>query len=82
VDPPGVEKNQTSEEPVETVGSEGVGPDAESILLDYKAEDRAGAYEIAEFKLWHGNTGRRPRGVFVLVPGYNGDGRGMANDPG
>lgn len=38
-------------------------------------------YDKAEFKLWYPNGAALLRAVVVLVPGSNGDGRPMADDP-
>lgn len=65
-------------DPIQTEAS----PEKESMLLEYKAEDRPGSYNIAEFRMWHPDINTRSRAVLVLVPGANGDGRGMAGDRG
>ncbi|MEM6884507.1 MAG: hypothetical protein AAF571_05695 [Verrucomicrobiota bacterium] len=52
----------------------------QSMELEVVAEERPGSYNIAEFRLWHPNINRKPSAVLVLVPGANGDGRGMARD--
>lgn len=51
------------------------------VKLDVTAKKRPGAYETANFRLWHPNPKTPTRAMLVLVPGANGDGRGMANDP-
>ena len=38
-------------------------------------------YDKAEFRLWYPNGGGPVQAVLVLVPGSNGDGRPMAEDP-
>jgi len=54
-------------------------------VWEYSSESRGGKrYDKAEFRLWlPANHDQKPiRGVLVLVPGFNGDGRGQATDPG
>ena len=38
-------------------------------------------FSVAEFRLWHADDAQTLRGVVVLVPGSNGDGRGQVEDP-
>src|SRR6185503_17554460 len=38
-------------------------------------------YDKAEFRLWHSGVPGPIRGVVVLTPGSNGDGRGDVDDP-
>ncbi len=38
-------------------------------------------YDVAEFRLWHPDDAGTLRGVALLVPGSNGDGRPMADEP-
>lgn len=38
-------------------------------------------YQKAEFRLWYPSNVKRIRGVVVLMPGSNGDGRNMADEP-
>lgn len=54
-------------------------------VWDYTANTReAERFEKADFRLWlpADHADRPVRGVLVLVPGFNGDGRGQATDPG
>jgi poly(3-hydroxybutyrate) depolymerase len=37
-------------------------------------------YQVAEFRFWAPKDAGALRGIAVLVPGSNGDGRGMAED--
>jgi dienelactone hydrolase len=39
-------------------------------------------YDKAEFRLWYADDAGPLQGVVILVPGSNGDGRAMAEDPG
>ena len=48
--------------------------------LDYAAPPGAN-YDVAEFRLWYPDDIERLRGVVMLVPGSNGDGRSMTEDP-
>jgi hypothetical protein len=50
----------------------------EPATLDVTAQNRPGSYETAQFRLWHPDPGIKTRGVLVLVPGSDADGRGMA----
>lgn len=62
-----------------------ISPSLRAEVWDYQAEGRqAERYTKAEFRLWlpEGHTERTIRGVLVLVPGFNGDGRSQATDPG
>lgn len=50
-----------------------------SLAFDYECKPRAN-FSKAAFKFWAPASGQPIRGVIVLVPGLNGDGRGMLND--
>ena len=53
-----------------------------SIIADtYDTTLEPGAvYNMAAFKLWHNPEVQRIRGILMLNPGSNGDGRGMVDD--
>jgi hypothetical protein len=51
---------------------------AKSVVMDYTAPKRPGAYTVARFRLWHPNPSVQTRGFLVLTPGANGDGRSLA----
>ncbi len=58
---------------------------AHAEVWDYVATGRdAERFDKAEFRLWlpDDHADRPVRGVLVLVPGFNGDGRGQATDRG
>lgn len=45
------------------------------------AEPSGANYDVAEFRLWYPDAADTLRGVVLLIPGSNGDGRPMAEDP-
>ena len=51
-----------------------------STFLEYTAPPGAN-YDVAEFRLWYPADVATLRGVALLVPGSNGDGRSMTEDP-
>jgi dienelactone hydrolase len=51
-----------------------------AVTLDLSVASGAN-YDVAEFRLWHADDAGTLRGVVLLVPGSNGDGRPMADDP-
>ncbi len=53
---------------------------SDPLSFEFSADPRGGAYEVAQFQCWLAEPETRPRGVLVLVPGANGDGRKMATD--
>ena len=53
---------------------------AMSATMDHAAPPGAN-YDVAEFRLWYPDDADTLRGVALLVPGSNGDGRPMADDP-
>ena len=52
---------------------------AKPVLLDYEVSPRDN-FTKAAFRFWSPLYDQPIRGVIVLVPGLNGDGRGMVND--
>jgi pimeloyl-ACP methyl ester carboxylesterase len=53
---------------------------AQSATLDEKTGP-GGNYAVAEFRLWRPDIASAVRAVVVLMPGSNGDGRAMVEDP-
>lgn len=56
------------------------GRPAQAVTLDLSVPSGAN-YDVAEFRLWHADGAGTLRGVVLLVPGSNGDGRPMADEP-
>jgi dienelactone hydrolase len=57
-----------------------ISPMAQSATLD-ETVGPGRNYAVAEFRLWHLDTDSAIRAVVVLMPGSNGDARGMVEDP-
>ena len=55
-------------------------PSSQALRIDFSAKARAGAYEAADFRLWLPDPAQPVRALLVLVPGVDGDGRGMADN--
>lgn len=53
---------------------------AAAATLDYTVPPGAN-FDLAEFRLWYPDNAGTFRGIVLLVPGSNGDGRPMAEDP-
>jgi len=58
---------------------EGVKEGKNPLRLDYSAKARPGAYDVAQFRMWLPDAAMVPRALLILMPGFEGDGRGMAD---
>ena len=52
---------------------------SQSQYFDYKFEE-GNNYKLAEFRFWKPESNKKYKGVLVLVPGYNYDGRNAISD--